>query len=48
LAYHAGQIVLLAKHIRGTDWQTLSIPKGVSRQFNEKMAAKAAARNQQQ
>jgi len=48
LAYHAGQIVLLAKHIRGADWKTLSIPKGASKQFNEKMAAKAAARNQQQ
>jgi hypothetical protein len=44
LAYHVGQIVLLAKHIRGRDWKTLSIPKGASRKFNEKMTAKAAAR----
>lgn len=44
LAYHAGQIVLLAKHIRGKQWKTLSIPKGSSRAFNEKMAAKAASR----
>lgn len=26
-AYHAGQIVLLAKHFRGTEWRTLSMPK---------------------
>ncbi len=26
-AMHVGQIVLLAKHWRGAEWQTLSIPK---------------------
>ena len=26
-AYHVGQIVLLAKHIKKSDWKTLSIPK---------------------
>jgi Protein of unknown function (DUF1572) len=26
-AYHIGQIVLLAKHIKKSDWKTLSIPK---------------------
>jgi hypothetical protein len=26
-AYHVGQIVQLAKHYRGTDWQTLSLPR---------------------
>lgn len=26
-AYHVGQIVLLAKHQRGSDWETLSIPR---------------------
>lgn len=30
LGYHVGQIVLLAKHFRGANWQTLSIPKGKS------------------
>ncbi len=25
--HHVGQIVMLAKHLRGADWQTLSIPK---------------------
>ncbi len=26
-AYHVGQIVLLAKHLRGSEWRTLSIPR---------------------
>lgn len=26
-SYHCGQIVLLAKHFRATDWQSLSIPR---------------------
>ena len=33
-AYHAGQIVYLAKSFRGRDWKTLSIPLGGSHQFN--------------
>jgi hypothetical protein len=32
-AYHTGQIVFLAKHIRGGKWRTLSIPRGQSEQF---------------
>lgn len=35
--YHVGQIVLLAKHIRGKDWQYLTIPRGQSEQFNRQM-----------
>jgi hypothetical protein len=27
LAYHVGQIVFLAKHLRSSSWRTLSIPK---------------------
>ena len=27
-AYHVGQIVLLAKHLAGAGWKSLSIPKG--------------------
>lgn len=34
-SYHIGQIVLLAKHWRGADWQTLSIAKGKSAQYNQ-------------
>ncbi|HLC83086.1 MAG TPA: DUF1572 family protein [Bacteroidia bacterium] len=29
-AYHVGQIVFLAKHIKSTDWNSLSIPKNKS------------------
>ena len=32
-AQHIGQIVLLAKHLRSSDWKTLSIPRGTSEQF---------------
>lgn len=31
-AAHVGQIVLLAKHYAGADWQSLSIPKGKSKE----------------
>jgi uncharacterized damage-inducible protein DinB len=34
LAYHAGQIVFLAKHWKGAEWKSLSIPKGQSEQVN--------------
>ena len=33
-AQHVGQIVLLAKHYAGPAWKTLSIPKGMSAQFD--------------
>jgi hypothetical protein len=39
-AYHVGQIVFLAKHWKGNDWKTLSVPKGKSQDFNEKMLEK--------
>jgi uncharacterized damage-inducible protein DinB len=32
-AYHVGQIVLLARHWSGDRWQSLSIPRGRSRDF---------------
>jgi hypothetical protein len=32
-AAHVGQIVLLAKHYAGRDWQTLSIARGKSKEF---------------
>ena len=31
-AYHVGQIVYLARHLASGDWQSLSIPKGRSRE----------------
>jgi hypothetical protein len=30
---HVGQIVMLAKHLRGSTWRTLSIPRGQSDTF---------------
>jgi hypothetical protein len=39
-AYHVGQIVLLAKHWKETEWKTLSVPKGQSEQLNAKMVQK--------
>jgi hypothetical protein len=40
-AAHVGQIVFLAKHHAGRNWQTLSIPKGKSKEFE---VAKTGAR----
>lgn len=44
-AQHVGQIVLLAKHFKGSSWQTLSIPKGKSAEFEAEFRRKAAAKN---
>src|SRR5947209_8359448 len=35
-AYHIGQIVFLAKHFRSSDWESLSIPRGKSEEYNRK------------
>jgi uncharacterized damage-inducible protein DinB len=40
LAYHTGQIVFVAKHWKGADWKSLSVPKGQSEQFNTVMREK--------
>ena len=44
--YHAGQIMLIARLLRGgdADWQWTSIPPGESSRFNESMAARHAGR----
>jgi len=41
-AQHIGQIVFLAKHLRSSEWNTLSIPRGKSEEFktHKGMAAK--------
>jgi hypothetical protein len=39
---HVGQIVFLAKHLRSTDWKTLSVPRGRSAQFNQYLSDKQA------
>lgn len=43
-AIHAGQIVMLAKHARGADWTTLSIPRGQSEAFNRTLRERFAGR----
>lgn len=42
-AGHAYQILLLAKHLLGPDWKTLSIPRGQSDEFNRRMLARLKA-----
>ena len=39
-SYHVGQIVYIAKALRGPGWQSLSIPPGQSAAFNERMMSK--------
>jgi hypothetical protein len=37
-AYHTGQIVFLAKHLQHTNWKSLTVPRGLSQDFNRKVA----------
>jgi len=39
-AYHVGQIVFLAKHLRSKVWTSLSVPRGQSETFNAEMFGK--------
>jgi hypothetical protein len=41
--HHVGQIVFLAKHFAGDHWQTLSVPRRGSEEFNRKVAAREAS-----
>ena len=34
-SYHVGQIVIIARSLTGDDWQTLSIAKGKSADYNK-------------
>jgi uncharacterized damage-inducible protein DinB len=42
-AYHCGQIVFLAKHFKGSDWKSLSVPRNKSAEFNRKVSAGEAS-----
>lgn len=42
-AYHAGQIVFLAKHFRARQWQALTIPRDRSEEFNRKVVGGEAS-----
>ena len=39
-AYHVGQIVFLAKHFKSSEWQSLSVPRNRSAEFNAYLAEK--------
>ncbi len=41
--HHVGQIVLLAKHFACDHWQSLSVPRNKSADFNQKVAAGEAS-----
>ena len=41
--HHVGQIVLLAKHFACDHWQSLSVPRNQSAEFNRKVAAGEAS-----
>ena len=43
-SYHCGQIVLLAKHFAVGEWKSLTIPRGSSAVFNQRIAAGDAGR----
>jgi len=42
-SYHVGQIVYVAKNLAGNKWQTLTVPKKKSAEFNARVAAGEAS-----
>ena len=40
-SFHIGQIVYMAKYLARDNWNSLSIPKGKSKEFNEKLMGKS-------
>ncbi len=42
-AYHCGQIVFLAKHFKWDEWQSLSVPRRKSGDFNRRVLAGEAS-----
>jgi uncharacterized damage-inducible protein DinB len=38
-SYHCGQIVFLAKHFQHANWKSLTIPRGKSANFNQRVSA---------
>jgi hypothetical protein len=47
-ATHIGQIVFLAKHLKSSEWKTLSVPRGQSEQFNQQHIERLKAKADQQ
>ena len=48
VAYHVGQIVLLARSLRGADWKFLSIPPGGTDAYNENPTRERAGQHTDQ
>jgi len=42
-SYHVGQIVLLAKHLASEHWQSLSVPRNQSADFNRRVVSGEAS-----
>jgi hypothetical protein len=42
-AYHCGQIAFLAKHLQAKQWKSLSVPRGKSEVFNQKVATRESS-----
>ena len=43
-SYHVGQIVYIGRMLRNEDWQSLSVPKGQSQQYNDSKFSKPKRR----
>ena len=44
-AYHVGQIITLARHVLGSQWRTLSIPKGRSKSITGDFKTRECSRS---
>lgn len=44
-AYHVGQILLIAKHLKGDSWHYLTVPPGKSEEFNRHMGVAESQQN---
>lgn len=47
-ASHIGQLVFLAKHLKSSEWKTLSVPRGMSEQINQSMIERMKNKQQEQ
>jgi hypothetical protein len=43
VVYHCGQITYLAKHFAAANWKPLTVPRGMSATFNQRVAAGKAS-----
>lgn len=42
-SYHCGQIVFLTKHFASANWQSLTVPRGKSEEFNRRVLSREAS-----